>query len=146
MFDETTGCSIVEQLVIRGRFIDSDGKLKVKFLKILDALKPTECEENPSNELVVSLNATNIYGKVNDYIVSKNLQYSKLVGIGTDDASVMTEKNNGVVKKIVDLQLDAQADSSVSGKCEAVGVHCAAHKLSLAASQPGECNCLHKEF
>ena len=94
MFDETTDCSIVEQLVIRTRFVDSDGNLKVKFLKMLDALKSTECgdEENPSNEHIVSLNATNISRKVNDYIVSKHLQFSKLVGIGTDGASVMTGK------------------------------------------------------
>lgn len=62
MFDETTDCSIVEQLVIRTRFIAPDGNLQVGFLKLLDALKPTECEdeENPTNEHIVSLNATNI--------------------------------------------------------------------------------------
>ena len=37
MFDETTDCSVIEQLVIRTRYIDSDSVLKVKFLKMLDA-------------------------------------------------------------------------------------------------------------
>ena len=41
------------------------------------------------------------------------------------------------IKQIVDFQLDAQAESAPS-KCEAVGVHCAAHKLSLAVSQVGD--------
>ena len=59
MFDETTDCSIVEQLVIHKRFIDC--AVKVKFLKILDALKPAECDEDSSsNDHIVSLNATNI--------------------------------------------------------------------------------------
>ena len=37
MFDETTVCSVIEQLVIRTRYIHSDSVLKVKFLKMLDA-------------------------------------------------------------------------------------------------------------
>lgn len=61
--------------------------------------------------------------------------FSNLVGLGTDGASVMTGRLNGAVKKIVDFQLNAQ---SAPSKCEAVGVHCAAHKLSLAASQAGD--------
>ena len=120
------------------RFIDPDGAVKVKFLKMLDALKPAECDEdNSNNDHIVSLNATNIACRVKDYVVSKHLMFSKLVGIGTDGASVMTGKHNGAVKQIVDFQLDAQAESAPS-KCEAVGVHCAAHKLSLAASQAGD--------
>ena len=50
--------------------------------------------------------------------------FSKLVGFITDGASVMTEKHNGAVKQM----LNAQAEPAPS-KCEAVGVHCAAHKL-----------------
>ena len=68
MFDETTDCSIVEQLVIHTRFIDPDGAVKAKFLKILDALKPAECDEDSSsNDHIVSLNATNIASRVKDY-------------------------------------------------------------------------------
>ena len=59
--------------------------------------------------------------------------FSKLVGFITDGASVMTEKHNGAVKQM----LNAQAEPAPS-KCEAVGVHCAAHKLRLAASQAGD--------
>ena len=49
MFDETTDCSVIEQLVIRTRFIDSDGVLKVKFLKMLDVLKPAAEEDQTHN-------------------------------------------------------------------------------------------------
>lgn len=127
MFDETTDCSIVEQLVIHTSFNDPDGAVEIKFLKMLDALKPAECDEdNSSNDHIVSLNASNIARRVKDYVASKHLMFSKFVGIGTDGASVMTGKHNGAVKQIVDFQLDAQAESAPS-KCEAVRVHCAAH-------------------
>ena len=49
----------------------------------------------------------------------------KLKGIGTDGAATMTGVRNGVVTR-----LKAVSPSSI-------GVHCAAHRLNLAASQPG---------
>ena len=57
-------------MVIHTRFIDPDGAVKVKFLKILDALKPVECDkDNSSNDHIVSLNATiNIACRVKDYV------------------------------------------------------------------------------
>lgn len=48
----------------------------------------------------------------NDYIVSKQLEFFRLVGIGTDGAAVMNGKNNGTIKKIIDFQLDVQSESS----------------------------------
>ena len=67
MFDETTDCSVIEQLVIRTRFIDSDGVLKVKFLKMLDVLKPAAQEDRMHNQ-TISLNATNIANQVKDFV------------------------------------------------------------------------------
>ena len=46
-------------MVIRGRFIDSDGTLHVQFLKVLDALKP-EVEGDNTDDGIISLNAQNI--------------------------------------------------------------------------------------
>lgn len=46
-----------------------------------------------------------------------------MVGIGTDGASVMTGKRGGVVVKLREYSPSL------------VGVHCAAHKISLATSQ-----------
>ena len=127
----------IEQLVIRTRFIDSDGVLKVKFLKMLDALKPA-AEEDRTHNQIISLNATNIAKEVKDFVLSKQLMFSKLVGIKTDGAPVMTGKHNGAVKQIIDFEKEAQNNSDPGRKCEAVGVHCAAHRLSLAASQAGD--------
>lgn len=86
MFDETTDCIMVEQLVIHTRFVDADDAVQVKFLKMLGALNPAECDEdNLSNNHIVSLNSTNDVFKV-----GWHLMFSKLVGIRTDGASVMT--------------------------------------------------------
>ena len=84
MFDETTDCSVIEQLVIRTRCIDS--------------------------------NATNIANQVKDFVMSKQLMFSKLVGIGTDGAPVMTGKHNGAVKQIIDFQKEAQTNSDPGRK------------------------------
>ena len=122
MFDETTDCSVIEQLVIRTRYIDSDGVLKVKFVKMLDAFKPA-AEEDRTHNQIISLNATNIANQVKYFVFSKQLMFSKLVGIGTDGAPVMTGKHNGDVKQIIDFQKEAQTNSDPGRKCEAVGVH-----------------------
>ena len=66
----------------------------------------------------------------------KQLPYDGLVGLGTDGAAVMVGKNGGAVKKIVEIQTEKQNDKE-NGKVKAVGQHCTAHKLNLAASQSG---------
>ena len=57
---------------------------------------------------------------------SVNLTRKNFAGIGTDGASVMTGRRNGVVKQLQD-------------KCPSlVGVHYAAHRCALAASQAAQ--------
>ena len=92
-------------------------------------------EDNELDERVITLNATTISKKVTDFIEENSLEYSKLSGIGTDGATVMTGRENGAVKKIIDHQVEKQKDIRIPLK--AVGQHCAAHKLNLAASQAG---------
>lgn len=70
-----------------------------------------------------SANADTITEKIKSCLESKNINISKMVGIGTDGASVMTGKNNGVVKKLKEFAPSL------------IGVHCAAHRCSLATSQ-----------
>ena len=157
MFDKTTDCATIEQMVIHARYVKKNGELCVKYLKILDALdnkeKPAAAaatdghdgnaesdddivmEENELDERVVTLNATTISKKVTDFIEENSLEYSKLSGIGTEGASVMTGRENGAVKKIIDHQVEKQKDVRIPVK--AVGQHCAAHKLNLVASQAG---------
>ena len=131
MFDETTDCSVTEQMVIHCRFLDSKGKLQVRFLKVIDALVSAD---KSNTESVVSLNADVISKCVTDYIEQNQLDYGKLRGIGTDGAAVMIGSKNGAVKKICEHQLNSQGPL----KCEAVGQHCSAHRLNLAVSQAGD--------
>ena len=92
MFDETTDCATIEQMVIHARYMKKNGELCVKYLKILDALdnkeKPAVAaatdghdgngesesdddiskEDNELDERVITLNTTTISKKVTDFI------------------------------------------------------------------------------
>ena len=57
------------------------------------------------------------------------------VGLGTDGAASMVGKDKGAVKIIVDRQV--LQEGACDNQCRAVGQHCSAHKLNLAASQAG---------
>lgn len=48
----------------------------------------------------------------------------------------MTGRLNGAVKRLQRKQLEVQENEA--HKCEAVGCHCAAHQLNLAAQQAGD--------
>ena len=103
MFNETTDISVTEQMVIHSRYINSDGELKVQYLKAIDALRSTV--QGSGNEVIVSLNAETVGRCVTGYIQRDNLDYSKPRGIGTDGAVVMIGAKNGAVKRIIDRQL-----------------------------------------
>ncbi|KAH8026246.1 hypothetical protein HPB51_017382 [Rhipicephalus microplus] len=128
MFDETTNCATVEQLVIHCRYIFG-GELRVKFLTMIDVLG--NHEPHQGDERALALNATNIACAVEDFMNKKGLLFGALRGIGTDGAPVMTGKKGGAVKLLIDKQKALTAPHSF----QAVGVHCAAHKLNLAALQ-----------
>ena len=56
MFDETTDCTVTEQLAVHGRFIGSDtGELRSHFLKIIDVLQPEVEGAAGSGETTVSV-------------------------------------------------------------------------------------------
>ncbi|KAJ8050279.1 hypothetical protein HOLleu_03419 [Holothuria leucospilota] len=125
MFDETTDCSVREQMVLRARYIHSvNGNIEVRYLKIIDCLADRH-----------TLDAETISSIVVKYIEDHDLSYKHLKGIGTDGAAVMTGRSNGAVKRIRQKQLSAQNDEEFT--CEAVGCHCTAHKLNLASQQAG---------
>ena len=133
MFDETTDCSVREQMTLRARYIDSSGDIKVKFLKIIDCLTGR-----------ITLDAKTVSDHVIQFIEDHELSYSRLRGIGTDGASTMTGRINGAVKRIQTKQLEAQRDQHEALPCEAVSCHCAAHKLNLASQQAGDGSYLTK--
>ncbi len=68
MIDESTDCTVTEQLVLHGRYIDLEtGELKSHYLKVLDVLEPAvqavhtgSSESNPS----ISLSAETIANRV----------------------------------------------------------------------------------
>ena len=130
MFDETTDCSVTEQLAIHVRFIDKEsGSLKTCYLKIIDVLQPeidALGDTHVESTSCVSVCAHTITNRIHEFIEEAQLDITKLRGIGTDGASTMIGCHNGVVAR-----LNRNAPS-------AIGVHCAAHRLNLASSQAGD--------
>ena len=52
MFDETTDCSVTEQLAIHGRYIDKEsGIMRSCYLKIIDVLRPEVDSVNATKKL-----------------------------------------------------------------------------------------------
>lgn len=82
-------------------------------------------------ERALALNATNTARAVEDFMTKKDLHFDALHGIETDGAPVMTGKNGGAVKLLIEKQQALTASQSI----QAVGIHCAAHRLNLAACQ-----------
>ena len=64
MFDETTDCSVIEQLVIHCRYITESGDVRVRYCKILDALakdsRPTGTDLDELDDHIITLNASTI--------------------------------------------------------------------------------------
>ena len=131
MFDESTDCTITEQLVIHCRYIVKDtGELQSYFLKVIDVLGPSETEDTDGEgdtQRVVSLSADAITTRICKYLKDDiKVDMNKIRGIGTDGASTMMGCRNGVVAQLKRITPSA------------IGVHCAAHRLNLASSQAGE--------
>ena len=124
MLDETTDCTVTEQLSVHVRFIDEEGKLCSLFLKIIDLLQPEiESLDSAEEDTRISAGAETVTKRVLDFLDVHSLDGSKIVGIGTDGATVMIGCRNGVVKRMQNV-------------CKAaVGIHCAAHRLNLASTQ-----------
>ena len=123
MLDETTDCSITEQLAIHGRYISpTTGELKCHYLKIIDLLH----SELHDGDVSVHAGAETITSRVCAFVEQASLDMSKLRGIGTDGAATMLGCRTGVVTRLQAIQPSA------------IGVHCAAHRLYLASSQAGD--------
>lgn len=119
MLDETTDCSVAEQLAIHGRYISpTTGELKCHYLKVIDLLYSSHN---------VSAGAETITSRVCDYIEqAASVDMTKLRGIGTDGAATMVGCHTGVVTRLQAIQPSA------------IGVHCAADRLNLDSSQAGD--------
>ena len=128
MLDETTDCTVTEQLALHGRYIERNtGNLKCCYLKTIDVLKPeiVSVRENTQENVdtCISVSAST---RVEEFISGAEIDPSKVRGIGTDGAATMIGCHNGVVTRLKQITPTA------------IGVHCSAHRLNLASSQAGD--------
>ncbi|KAK7157275.1 hypothetical protein R3I93_008680 [Phoxinus phoxinus] len=120
MSDGSLDSAVMEEEMVYVRSA-SEGKVKVDFVGVKAVSKP---DRQPLAEAVCSIMES---GVSTDW---KN----KLVAITTDEASVMTRVNNGVVTKL-------RAD-----RPNVLGIHCMAHKLELAFSDGIRKNVMARKF
>ncbi|PIK53263.1 putative zinc finger protein [Apostichopus japonicus] len=110
MCDEATDAAVVEQIIL---FVSNYGKVTTRFLSIQKLERAT---------------AANCYGEIiaalHEYCgIQEPELWSKLVGFGSDGASVMTGRRSGVGARMKEHQPKLQT------------VHCIAHRLELAIKQ-----------
>ena len=111
MIDESTDISVLKQLVLHGRYVSEAGQPCSTFLRIVDLVDGT---------------AERIEEAIKAYLAEKGLPFSKLMGFGSDGASVMTGRVSGVATRLH------------KSNQYLVAVHCVAHRLALACSQAGQ--------
>ena len=111
MIDETTDVSILKEMVIYVMYLTPEAKVCTGFLTI------NELPDGTAETVEKNLTA---------YLESKDMPLSRMVGFGSDGASVMTGRHNGVAARLKRLQPILTS------------VHCIAHRLALAAAQSGD--------
>ena len=79
----------------------------------------------------IAVNAQGIFAAISTAMTRRGVAETewqeKLVGFGSDGASVMVGRNNGVIALLRQLQPAVQGVH-----CAVQGVHCAAHQMELA--------------
>ena len=80
MVDESTDISVTKQLVLYGRYVSESGESHSTFLRIVDLVDGT---------------AERIEEAIRAYMTDKQLTFSRLMGFGSDGASVMTGRRAG---------------------------------------------------
>ncbi|XP_067022911.1 uncharacterized protein C17orf113-like [Acropora muricata] len=113
MLDETCDISIEKKLAIYARYVNSEtGAVNTSFV---------------GNKRITNCTASGIKDALCEFLEEKGLvqgdDYSRIVGLGTDGAAVMTGRHNGLGVKLKQLNNIL------------IQVHCLAHRLNLAASQ-----------
>ena len=106
--DETTDVSIAKQLIIYVRYV-LEGDIRVRYLKISDLKDGT---------------AATIEEELLSVCQSVGINLSKVVGFGSDGASVMVGARNGVATR--------------SHNPVMISIHCVANRLALAAAQAAD--------
>ena len=107
MVDETTDISTDEELIIYLVYITTSGEVVSKYSGIM-------CVE--------STTAHELFNVITSYLVDHGVDLRRVVGLGTDGASNMTGRENGLGAKF----------KSVCGYI--VCIHCICHRLALACA------------
>ena len=111
MVDETTDVAILKEMVVYIRYLSPAAKVCTSFLTIIELPNGT---------------AETVEKYLTTYLESKLILLSNMVGFGSDGASVMIGRHNGVAARL---------------KCHQpilTSIHCIAHRLALAAGQSGD--------
>lgn len=96
-------------------------------MKVIDVLQPEVQSVSSGLDSCISVCASTITQRVKEYISSKDIDPSKIRGIGTDGAATMIGCRNGVVTRLKRELMPT-----------AISVHCSAHRLNLASSQASD--------
>ena len=115
LVDEVTDCATIEQLLIYVGYVDEEGKPHFDFLEVKDVL---EISESADSETITKI--------ITEELKASGLNLAFVCGFGSDGASVMTGKNNGVgarLQKVCNVMVRS---------------HCISHRLALACSDAND--------
>ena len=111
MTDESTDVAILKQLVIVARYVLPTGEVETNYMHIVDIPDGT---------------ATTIEDAILSYLANQDLDPRFLRGFGSDGANVMVGRVNGV------------ATSLRTKFPKLISIHCANHRLALAAAHAAD--------
>ena len=112
---EVTDCATLQHILIYIGFVDEEGKTHFDFLEVKDVL---EISESADSETLTRI--------ITEELKACGLNLALVCGFGSDGASVMTCKNNGVGARL-------QKVCSIM-----VRSHCINHRLALACSDAND--------
>ena len=112
LVDEVTDCATLERLLIYIGYVDEEGKTHFDFLEVKDVLHSSESADSETLTRIIT-----------EELKACGLNLALVCGFGSDGASVMTGKNNGVGARL-------QKVCSIM-----VRSHCINHRLALACSE-----------
>ena len=85
LVDEVTDCATLECLLIYIGYVDEEGKTHFDFLEVKDVLETSESADSETLTRIIT-----------EELKACGLNLALVCGFGSDGASVMTGKNNGV--------------------------------------------------
>lgn len=122
LVDETTDIRVREKMVLYVRYVDSQ-----TFTPKTTFLANVYLQGEEKDGKLQGITASVIYNSIVNYLDQKGLDKSKLFSFGSDGASVLTGRKNGVATKLKE-NLNPHM----------ISIHCMAHRLNLVTSKAAE--------